>query len=764
MKKSAIGLFLFCAIIGSQAQSAKSPVDYVDPFIGSQGCRWFVFTPAALPFGLVKLAPMTYGFNGYFGGGGRSGYDYRDTSILGFSHVHEWQTGGILVMPTVGPLLTVPGSATNVDSGFRSPFQKANEQAAPGYYSVLLDKYRIRAELTATTRVGFHRYTFPASDDAHIIFDTGHLLGEAGSYEWGGAESKEILGAAIEILSPTELQGYSIALPAYQVYRQDLEKKTIRVYFAAVLSKPAASYGCYRDGTHNDRLRAEYGRGCGAYLNFKTAQDEAIEIKVAISFISTEQAWANLKAEGAGKTFNQVRAAARKTWNDQLAKIEVEGGTETNKIKFYTSLYQVLLGRGASSDANGKYISNLNEVKQIPLKHGVPEYSHYINDALWGAFSNFIQLWTLAYPEHANSYVKCMLDVYDEIGWLPDGLTCDKLMPGMQSNQTCTMIAAAINRGIADFDIPKAYQACLKSETNYVNRPAGVGKDDLRYFWEQGYVPFEKSKRCAGSHTLEYSYTCWATAQIARKLHQTADYDKLMRASRNWENIYDSQTGFFYPRTGDGAFLQPFDLKNSRGLEEGSTLQYAFYVPQDPEGIINKMGKERAIKLLDDCLTEAEPKNFVDPAYNQGNEPSLFNVYFFDHLGRPELAQKWVRAIMDEFYQPTPFAYRGNDDDQGQLSGWFVLAAIGLYDVGGGCGVDQQLYVHTPLFPKITIHLDRHYYKSDKLTIVSRNFSDKSIYIKSAKLNGAPLQDLRFDYAQVNRNAQLDLDLSDSPQ
>jgi predicted alpha-1,2-mannosidase len=764
MKKISLLVFLLSAIVCSYGQQPKCPVDYVDPFIGSQGARWFAFTPAAVPFGLVKLAPMTYGFNGYYGGGGQSGYNYQDSSIIGFAHVHEWQTGGILIMPTTGNLVTVPGEVTSVDSGFRSPFRKVNEKASAGYYSVLLDKYNILVELTATTRVGFHRYTFPASDDAHIIFDTGHLLGEAGSYAWGGPESRQVLGAGIEILSPTKLQGYTIALPAYQTYRPDLEKKSIRVYFAAVLNKPALSYGCYRDNTHNDRLRAEYGQGCGAYLNFKTTKNEVIEIKVTISFISMEQAWANLKAEGTGKSFEQARKEARKVWNTQLSKIEVEGGTEENKVKFYTALYQVLLGRGISSDANGKYISNLNEVKQIPLKHGIPEYNHYNNDALWGAFTELTQLWSLVYPEHINSYVKCMLDVYDDIGWLPDGLTCDKLMPGMESNQTCTMIAAAINRDIAHFDIEKAYQACLKSETDYVGRPAGVGKEDLKYFWEKGYVPIDKYNRAGGSHTLEYSYTCWVTAQIALKLHITGDYDKLMKASHNWQNMYDEQNGFLYPRNSDGTFMRPFDRNSSRGFEEGTTLQYAFYVPQDIDGIIRKMGKERSINILNESLDTAKKNNFDASSYNQGNEPSLLNAYLFDHMGRPDLTQKWIRAIMDKFYSATPNGYRGADDDQGQLSGWFVLAAIGLYDISGGCGVDQQLYVHTPLFPKITIHLDRNYYKSDKFTIISKNFSDKSIYIKSARLNGAPLRDLHFDFAKVNANSKLELELSENAQ
>ena len=763
MKKKLSVFILLFSIIGSiYGQQVKEPVDYVDPFIGSIGARWFAFTPAALPFGLVKLAPMTYSFNGYSGGGGKAGYDYRHRSILGFSHVHEWQTGGILVMPTVGKLMTVPGDSAVANSGFRSSFKKINEKATPGYYSVLLDKYNIRAELTSTMRVGFHKYTFPASDNAHLIFDSGHLLGEAGSYSFGGPESKEIYGAGIEILSPTKLQGYTVAVPGYQVYRPGLEKKSIRVYFAATVSKPADSFGCYRDDTQNDNLRAEYGKGCGAYLNFKTKKDEVIEVRVGISFISTEQAWVNLNSEDTGKSFDQVREAAKEEWNKQLSKIEVEGGTDDHKVQFYTGLYQVLLGRGICSDANGKYISNNNEVRQIPMKNGVPEYNHYINDALWGAFSNFQQLWTMVYPEQTNSYIKCMLDIYDETGWLPDGVTCDKFMPGMESNETSSMIASAINRGIATFDVEKAYKASLKSETEFVDRPLGVGKWDLNYFWEKGYVPVDKSERSAGSHTLEYSYTCWATAQIAQKLNKTSDYEKLMKASHNWENMYDEQNGFLYSRNYDGSFMRPFDKSARKGLEEGTTTQYAFYVPHDIPGIANKMGKERSIALLDSIFTVAEKTNFRSSAYSHGNEPPLINAYVFNYLGKPKFTQKWVRSIMNSYYTTTPNGYRGADDDQGQLSGWYVMAALGLYDISGGCGVDQELYVHTPLFPKITIHLNKDYYKSDTFTIITKNFSEKNIYIKSAKLNGNSLKDLHFDYDKVNANSTLTLELTDS--
>jgi predicted alpha-1,2-mannosidase len=757
-------LLFFGIVAGTVSQQIKQPVDYVNPFIGSQDSRWFAFTPAALPFGMVKLAPMTFGYNGYSGGGGRSGYDYTHKTIFGFSHVHEYQTGGILVMPTVGKLRTVPGDEVNILNGYRSPYSKTSEKAGPGFYSVFLDRYEINVELTATTRIGYHKYTFPASDSSHIIFDTGHLLGEAGSYGVRGAESKEVLGAGIEILSPLKIQGYTFALPEYQVYRNDLQKSSVRVYFAAILSKPAKSYGCYRDNTHNDNRRAEYGRGCGAYLNFKTAKDEVIEVRVAISFVSMEQAWENLKAEDTGKTFEQVRNDARILWNNELSKIEIEGGTEKNRIKFYTSLYQVLLGRGVCSDANGKYISNFNEIKQLPLKNGVPEYNHYSNDGLWGAFGNLIQVWSLVCPEHMNSYIRCMLDVYDETGWLPDGLTCDKFMPGMESNQMTTMIACALNRGIAKFDAGKAYQACFKSETEFVDRPAGVGKSDLKYFWDYGYIPVDKSGYNGTSHTLENSFSCWVTAQIAKKLGKRDDYTRLINASENWKNVFDPEYGFFNSRYSDGTFMRPFSPLKSHGFEEGNILQYSFFVPHDMISIVNKMGKTRSIELLDSIFTIAEKSNFVNnDVYFHGNQPALLNAYVFNYAGKSWLTQKWVRAIENKFYDNMPFCYKGGDEDQGQLTGWLVLAALGLMDISGGCAIDQQLYICTPLFPKITIHLNKDYYHSDTFTILSKNFSEKNLYIKSARLNGTLLKELHFDFNRIHEGSTLVLELGDSP-
>jgi len=773
MKQQVVWVVILAGACSAIGEQPKAPVDYVNPFLYGVNERWFAFAPASLPFGLAKLAPMTSGPGDYVGGGGRTGYDYRDGSIIGFSHVHEWQLGGILIMPTVGDLVTVPGDAADVSTGYRSPFKKSSEKAGAGYYSVFLDRYNIGVDLTATKRVGFHRYTFPKSDSAHIIFDVGNLLGEAGTTpggrKWGWDEAHDseyydVQGASVEILSPTRIQGYTIALPVYSCV--SLEMKTCRVYFAATLSKPASSYGCYRKNTHHDKLRAEYGRRVGAYLNFKTHKDEQIEVRVGISFVSMDQAWANLEAEDTGKPFEQVRNDARTEWNRRLSKIEVEGGPEANKVKFYSALYMVLLGRGTSSDANGKYISNYNEVKQIPLKDGVPEYSHYNNDGLWGAFGNFLQVWSLVYPEQIDSYSKGMLDVYDETGWLPDGLACDKFLPGMNSNQMPTVLTCAVNRGVATFDIEKAYRACYKNETEYVDRPRGAGKYDLRDFWKYDYIPYGEHRRIAASHTLENAFSCWVTAQMAKKLNKTSDYERLMEGSRKWENLFDAEKGFLNARLKDGSFVRPFNPVKSPGFEEGNINQYAFFVPHDIQGIVNKMGKERSIDILDGFFTVAEKSNFSDlQIYFHGNQPPLLNAFVFNYIGQPWRTQKWVRAIMDKFYMSVPGPYKEykGDDDQGQLGGWFVNAAIGLFDISGGCAVDQQLYIHTPLFAKVTIHLNKQYYKADKFTILTRNFSEKNIYIQSAELNGRKLDGLHFDFDEINAGSTLVLELGETP-
>lgn len=766
-------LFFTIILLSIRSLFAQSPVDYVDPFLGSVHSRWFFFTPACEPLGMVKLAPMTYGFGGYRGGGHVTGYDYNHNSIIGFCHVHEFQLGGILTMPTVGKLYTVPGDENQSEKGFRSGFSKENEQAEAGYYSVYLDKYKVKVELTATTRVGFHRYTFPASDSAHILFDVGHLLGEAGGIR--SRAKTDIIGAGIKILDNQRLEGYSICKPDYQSYSKQLGHKSIRIYFAAEISKAAKTFGCYRDDIVNPGMKAEYGKGCGAYLSYETKANEIIEMKVAISYVSQEQAWINLKIEGENIGFDKVRENTHLAWNKTLSKIEVEGGSEEDKTKFYTALYHVMLGRGISSDANGKYISNRNDVKQIKMDDGVPAYNHHNFDGLWGSYWNLMQLWTMVYPEFTNSLSNCLLDIYDETGWLPDGVVCDKYVPGVESNHSSVLLSSAFQRGIAHFDVEKAFEAAYKNETGWEGRPRGVGRSDNGLFWEYGYCPVDMSPYNGPSHTLENCFTNWATAQFAKKLNKNDAFEKLMKGAKNYVNMYDKEVGFLNSRKSDGTFQRPFSPWNTAGFEEGSIWQYTWYVPHDIDGLMGLMGKDRVNHLLDSTLTVAEKDYFSSSKgentgaygsiYNHGNQPGLQTAWLFNYTGKPWLTQKWTRSIMNRFYGSTPehgYGF-GQDEDQGQLGAWFVLAAIGMFDVQGGAACEPMIGLGSPLFDRIIIHLDSNYYDGDTFQIIVKNNSSKNIYIKQSWLNGKPLSSCFVEYKTIVKGGKLVLEMNDVP-
>lgn len=716
--------------------AGKEPADYVEPFLGTEDCRWLVFTPAALPFGMVKLAPQTYGYGGYKGGGNITGYDYRHNSIIGFSHLHEFQLGAVLVMPTTGPVKTIPGTEQNPDQGFRSRFCKETEIAQAGYYSVKLHDYEIRAELTATTRVGFHRYTFPETKSAHILLDIGHNLGES------GLVSQPVKDASVRVVNKQVIEGFVILEPQYV-------GRAVTVYFTAQFNKSFGSYGTFREETTYPGEDKITGPGVGIYVDYSTANGEIIEVKVGISFVSIEQARINLDVEAASLSFEQARTRARQIWNEELGRIEVQGSNEEDKIKFYTGLWHVLLGKGISSDVNGKYIGFNNQAGQIPLKDRVPEYAHYNCDGLWCACWNLNQIWSLVYPEHTNSFIRCLLDVYDSSGWIPDGIVCDKYSPGIPTNHTSPLIACAYNKGIRGFDVNKAYRAIYKNQTEFIDRPEGAGNQNLDAYLKYGYVPSEEKGYGPPGHTLEYAYADWCLSQIAKALGKNEDYAFFIKRAKSYEKLFDPDTKFMRPRKRDGSFIEPFDPMSGGGFAEGNSWQYTWFVPHDIHGLIELMGKDTFNYRINYALEKSSHAEFsghgntggYGAIYNQGNEPDLQVPYLFNYSGKPWLTQKWVREIMDCFYGVTPekgYGY-GQDDDQGQLGSWFVLGAIGLFDVQGGAALKPVYQISSPIFDKIVIHLDRRYYEGDKFVIETKNNSKQNIYIPWNYWNILPL-------------------------
>ena len=476
-----IWAFLLLALISASCQQNGNKdfnaIQYVDPQIGSVHGRWFFYTPAALPFGMAKLAPHT---NAYMASGGWQpcGYDNRHSSIEGFGHFHEFQIGGVVVMPTVGEIQTVPGTLENPDAGYRSRFDKSNEHAEPGYYSVLLKDYQVKAELTATKRVGFHRYTFPESGKSNLIFDVGHKQGE----------SSDVTEAYIELSGDNQIEGYVVTYPEYAKICDP--GKRVKMYFYGRLSNAPDKVGTFKDKKIQEGTRKSEGVGNGMYLTFNTEEDETIEMQVGLSYTSIENARKNLEAEATDRSFDEVKTDAQNEWNRMLGRIQAEGGTKEGRTKFYTGLYHALLGRGLASDVNGQYPKNEGTTGQVPLdKNGNPKYHHYNTDGIWGGFWNLTQLWAMAYPDYFRDYLQSNVDFYKETGWLHDGVAAGVHTNGVQTNFFGLVLASAYNCGIDLYEVDKAYEAAYKNEVEYSNRPFGPGKYDLHYFVKDGYIP-----------------------------------------------------------------------------------------------------------------------------------------------------------------------------------------------------------------------------------------------------------------------------------
>lgn len=777
MKRLCFLVICMSIIMGcsTSTSSTKALVDYVDPNIGTAHCRWFFYTPAAIPFGMAKLAPSTDAHLGNPGGWQAVGYDFRHTSIEGFANFHEFQVGGVVFAPTVGELQTVPGELENPDGGYRSRFDKKDEVAAPGYYSVLLKDYGVKAELTAMKRVGFHRYTYPKTELANLIFDIGNKQGESG----------EVKDAEVQYFEDGRVEGYVITSPVYvNIYQKGAD---VRMYFSAVLNKKPVQVGTFVKDVVNPGKHQEKGPGAGLYMTFSTEEQEAVEVKVGLSYTSIENARFNRETEAADVTFDQAKKNATDVWNESLSRIYVEGGKETDKVKFYTGLFHALLGRGLASDANGYYPKNNGTVGRIALdEEGNPVHQHYNTDAIWGGFWNLTQLWSLAYPEYYSDWIKSQLLVYQDAGWLGDGIACSKYVSGVGTNFTSLAIAAAYNCGIRDFDVQQGYEAALKNEVEWRGRLEGAGKMDVRQFVERGYSPYEKrfdmvtreeGSGFGASHTMEYSFSSFAVSQFAKHLGKVDDYKLLSNLSNGWKNLYDPETRLIRPKDTKGNFLEDFNpLAPWKGFQEGNAVQYTFYVPHQIDELVDLVGQETFNNRLDSIFLLSQKNIFgggkevdafagLKTVYNHGNQPNLHISWLFNFSGKPYLSQKWVRAILDEFYGLEGihgYGY-GQDEDQGQLGAWYVMSALGLFDVKGLTEIDPKFQIGAPLFDKVTVRLNKDYYPGEKFVIEAKKQAVGDCYLQDISLNNRPQDTVQLPFSEVVKGGKLVLGLGASP-
>ncbi|MCY1719426.1 GH92 family glycosyl hydrolase [Prolixibacteraceae bacterium Z1-6] len=748
-KLKIVAVFAAGIILGTGCKTKDAAVnytDFVDPFIGTD-YHGHTFPGAALPGGMVQLSPD----NGTENWDWSSGYHYSDNSLMGFSHLHrsgmgagDW--GDILLMPTTGKLQVVPGSKENPDEGYRSRFSHDNETASPGYYSVYLDDYSVEAELTVTDRSGFHRYTFSKAGPSHIVLDAGH-----------GIRNAYRRNSEVKIVSDTEIVGHR--------YSHGFVKHK-NVYFCARFSRPFDTSGTWNDDNIKTGSKEDSGSYVGAFVNYKTAENETIEVKVGISYTSIEQARLNLDTEIPGWNFDEVQQNAKQKWNNVLSKIEIEVPeandelyNRNKKITFYTALYHAMLFPATYSDVDGKYMGLDNQV------HIAEDFTYLSDFSLWDTHRAAMPLHTIVDPVRSINSIRTMLAQYEQGGWLPTPQQFgNSYTNDMIGDHPVAAIVDAYKKGIDDFDAEEAYAAVRKNAmeippSNHQSR----GRIGLDYYKEYNYIPYNKVRESV-SRTLEYAYNDWCVAQFADALGKAGDRDLFLKRAANYKNIIDRETGFACPKDDKGKWLTPFNPTfvghgDERHYTEANAWQYTWFVPHDVQGLIEmEGGKEPFLNKLDSLFTiSSEVQETTSDVtgligqYAHGNEPSHHTLYLYNYAGEPWKTQAMARRVMDELYHTGPDGLCGNED-MGQMSAWYVLSSMGFYPVAPG----QNVYnIGSSGFCKVTIHLDKEYYNADVFSIEAENNSKNNRYIQSATINGATLNQAWFNHKEISNGSKI---------
>lgn len=750
---------------------------WVNPFIGTGG-HGHTFPGAVMPFGMVQLSPDTRIDNW----DGSSGYHYSDDIIYGFSHTHLSGTGipdgaDILFMPTVGEPQFFAREGDKLVNGYASKFSHSNEKAEPGYYSVKLDDDGILAEMTATRRVGMHKYTFPASSEAKITLDL----------TW----RDKTLMSQIDVKGD-RIEGWR---------RSSSWAKDQTIYFVAQFSERFAAPYWYHEYTYptphitKDQawINSSLGEHIRVSLPFTKPQNRQILIKVAISYVSIEGARRNLEAELPDWDFDRVRAEAKAAWNRELSKIQVSGGTDDQRTTFYTALYHTMIHPSLFSDVDGQYRGHDGKVHQL---EGYSDYrdtekqsianpksksqnsksEHYTVFSLWDTFRATHPLYTIIDQKRTVDFINTFIRQYEQGGRLPVWELWGEETDTMIGYHAVSVIADAMAKGIDGFDYEKAYEAARHS--------ANLDHHGLAAYRRRGYISTEDENESV-SKTLEYAYNDWCVASMAEVLirrrqeanwangssvedkyikEKRADYEKHLIRARNFENLFDPATKFFRPKK-NGGFIQPFSPNEvTFHFTEGNSWQYSFFVPQDVSRLMELMGgREKFIEKLDELFaTETKLTGRDQPditgligQYAHGNEPSHHIAYLYNYAHAPSKTQKRVRQILDEFYKNQPDGLIGNED-AGQMSAWYVLSAAAIYPVTPG---SVRYDLGTPLFPEVRFRLEN----GKTFIIKAPKVSPRNIYIQSAKWNGKPYGESSISHSMITSGGVLELEMFDKP-
>ena len=765
----------------SQGADTQTPADYVNVFTGKSGARWMIAPGPWMPNSMVKLAPDNR-VQGY-----RSGYDDSFKFINCFSHIHEWTMAGLGMMPAAGPLRTQPGLD---GTGYSSRFDAATEHGGIGFYDVVLKDSGIKAELTATTRASLQRYTFPASDQARVLYP--FLL--TNEYEM------HVLRATVRRVGTSEIEGtIETDLPKLgyvgdqrfdlhfvsQFSRpfdalggwENLPGKEVTIQAKGY--RPAGEEGDWKPGKIvNDAPTLDFSGDCGAFVTFKTKAGEAVEVRTGISLVSVEDARLNLERELAtpfGWDFNAVVQNQRRVWNEMFNRIEIQTPDAREKTRFYSSMYRAFSGRNIWSDVNGKWIDPFGRPQQLTN----PDAVMLGSDALWTTFWSLNQLMNLVAPEWSVQWTNSELQLYDKCGWLAKGPAGLKYISVMVAEHEIPLMVAAYQHGLK-VDAAKILAASVKMQTTPPQRdlPGGgvVGNENLESYLKYGYVAEDGPREQTGaqhwdkpwsSNTYEYAYDDWCVEQLALALGRKDTAQEFLKRSQNWRNQFDATVGYARPRRMNGDWVTPFDPYLTPGFVESDAWQYTWFVPQDVPGLVDAMGRDRFVTQLNDGFEKSAPHRFNGggrSAVFHGNEPCMQMAWLFNWAGKPWLTQKWVREILNRYYGYTPNDFYLGDEDQGQMSSWFVMAALGLFEMDGGCRVHPVYELSAPLYPEITVHLSSLYGSAGKTFVIEApKASIANCYIQSAMFNGQPLNRWWISWQEVSRGGKLVLDLGPTP-